>query len=99
VAERGHWSRQRLQTALAPFGHANGPGLFENGRNFLIPLHIERQAGKRDVVASVVNQLEAIAVRLDAAVDPNELLVADEPEEDIGNDETEALDANGTESL
>lgn len=99
VAERGHWSRQRLQTALAPFGHANGPGLFDDGRSFLIPLHIARQAGKRDVVASVVNQLEAIAVRLDAAVDPNEVLVADEPEEDVGDDETEALDANGAESL
>ena len=79
ISESPTWSHQRLAVALASFGHSGGSGLFDDGRAFLIPLGIPHFVGREEVVLRVVEQLEQIAVRLDAALAPGESVEPDEP--------------------
>lgn len=97
IAESKPWTRQRLQSALATFGHRGGSGLFDDDKAFHIPLTIEAFAGKADVVTSLVQQLDRIATCLDAAVAPGEHLEPDEPEIDVepGGDAAEAVPPTG----
>lgn len=89
LSETKAWSRQRLETVLAPFGRTGGSGLFDDDRAFLIPLSVPLHAGKADVIDSVIGQLKAIAARLDAAVGPGEVVVPDEPEADGEGDDVD----------
>jgi hypothetical protein len=73
------WTHHRLAHALAPFNYPGEPGLFPDGDDFLIPLKIPVYASFAETVENLLDQLELIAQRLDAAVDSGETVIPQSP--------------------
>lgn len=61
------WGAPLLRQALRSLALPGGPGVWEQGDNFLVPLTLKRSAGETDVIADLRTQLFAIAKLLDEA--------------------------------
>jgi hypothetical protein len=84
------WPVSTLRSALRTLTFPGGPGVWEEGDTFMIPLTLMNSAGEAEVVAGLRAQLFAIAKALDdAAPDGSADITSSEPDVSPRPDSTE----------